>query len=225
MSFAFLSPICCRPFSSLREPELRTCRIFCLDCSSTDVSSWDSQPFSIIFSLPSGGWKRKENQGSHSLTNHFPGLYIIYQQADTFKPQFYSSFFNDAGFMMRSLRIITGDGYTSICTIRSSGLLVLLDVISTDQNLGCEVDWWDQSFVAHWLDLRHVAFNSRHAHVAYIKCFLACLAVCLVYITHMSYPVPELRIVLTFLLLMIYICPYIFYTAVAKFHTQLSAKI
>lgn len=58
MSFAFLSPICCRPFSSLREPVLRTCRILCLDCSSTDVSSWDSQPFVLMFSLPSGGWER-----------------------------------------------------------------------------------------------------------------------------------------------------------------------
>lgn len=60
ISFAFLSPICCRPFSSLREPELRTCRIFCLDCSSTDVSSWDSQPSFIMFSLPSGSWEREK---------------------------------------------------------------------------------------------------------------------------------------------------------------------
>lgn len=60
MSFAFLSPICCRPFSSLREPELRTCRIFCLDVSSTDVSRWDSQSFSSMFSLPSGGWERND---------------------------------------------------------------------------------------------------------------------------------------------------------------------
>lgn len=60
MSFAFLSPICCRPFNSLREPELRTCRIFCLDCSSTDVSSRDSHSDFIMFSLPSGVWERKD---------------------------------------------------------------------------------------------------------------------------------------------------------------------
>ena len=56
MSYAFLSPICWRPFSSLRQPAFKICRIFSLDCSKTDVSSWDSQEFSLIFSLPSGGW-------------------------------------------------------------------------------------------------------------------------------------------------------------------------
>lgn len=65
MSFAFLSPICCRPFSSLREPVLSICRIFCLECSSTDVLSWDSQAFSVMFSLPSRGWEKEETQRRH----------------------------------------------------------------------------------------------------------------------------------------------------------------
>lgn len=56
MSFAFLSPICCRLFSSLRQPVFRICRIFCLDWSTIDWSSWDSQALFVLFSLPPGDW-------------------------------------------------------------------------------------------------------------------------------------------------------------------------
>lgn len=67
ISLAFLSPMSCRLFSSLSEPELSIRRIFFLDWSNNDESNLDSQfaPSSqagsrLLFSLPSEIWTKSK---------------------------------------------------------------------------------------------------------------------------------------------------------------------